>query len=228
MSNFAKNKRNKTMSKPIFAILRAAIALIIGILLALNPETATKIIVVLIGVLFLLIGIVSVIYNIKAVRSIDQYSESQQTQFPLTSVGCILFGLVLSIMPSAFITISMFILGAFLVLAGAFQIVSFRLCSKSVRTPVLFYVIPALVMLAGIFIFINPIESASLPMLVLGVSFIAYGIMETVLSVQTVIANKRLKKAEAEAEAQRQTYAADSETVQSAAASESRDTASES
>ena len=216
------------MSKPIFAILRAAIALIIGILLALNPETATKIIVVLIGVLFLLIGIVSVIYNIKAVRSIDQYSESQQTQFPLTSVGCILFGLVLSIMPSAFITISMFILGAFLVLAGAFQIVSFRLCSKSVRTPVLFYVIPALVMLAGIFIFINPIESASLPMLVLGVSFIAYGIMETVLSVQTVIANKRLKKAEAEAEAQRQTYAADSETVQSAAASESRDTASES
>lgn len=225
MSNFAKNKRNMTMSKPIFAILRAAIALVIGFLLALNPETATKIIVVLIGVLFLLIGIVSVIYNIKAVKSIDQYSEGQQTQFPLTSVGCILFGLVLSLMPSAFMTISMFILGAFLVLAGAFQIVNFRLCSKSVHTPVLFYVISALVMLAGIFIFINPIESASLPMLVLGVSFIAYGIMETVLSVQTVIVNKRLKKAEAEA--QRPTDIADSETVQPAEASESQDTASE-
>ena len=61
-----------------------------------------------------------------------------------------------------------------------------------------FYVISALVMLAGIFIFINPIESASLPAIVLGTSFIVYGVMETVLSVQTMISNKRLKKAEAE------------------------------
>ena len=186
------------MSKPIFAILRAVIALVIGFLLALNPETATCIIVVLIGILFLLFGIVSVIYNIKAVKSIERFSEDRQLQFPITSVGCILFGLVLSLMPSAFLKISMFILGAFLVLAGAFQIVSFRLCSKNVHTPMPFYVIWALVLLAGIFIFINPIESASLPAIVLGTSFIVYGVMETVLSVQTMISNKRLKKAEAE------------------------------
>lgn len=186
------------MSKPIFAILRAVIALVIGFLLALNPETATCIIVVLIGILFLLFGIVSVIYNIKAVKSIERFSEDRQLQFPITSVGCILFGLVLSLMPSTFLKISMFILGAFLVLAGAFQIVSFRLCSKNVHTPMPFYVISALVMLAGIFIFINPIESASLPAIVLGTSFIVYGVMETVLSVQTMISNKRLKKAEAE------------------------------
>ena len=186
------------MSKPIFAILRAVIALVIGFLLALNPETATCIIVVLIGILFLLFGIVSVIYNIKAVKSIERFSEDRQLQFPITSVGCILFGLVLSLMPSAFLKISMFILGAFLVLAGAFQIVSFRLCSKNVHTPMPFYVISALVMLAGIFIFINPIESASLPAIVIGTSFIVYGVMETVLSVQTMISNKRLKKAEAE------------------------------
>ena len=186
------------MSKPIFAILRAVIALVIGFLLALNPETATCIIVVLIGILFLLFGIVSVIYNIKADKSIERFSEDRQLQFPITSVGCILFGLVLSLMPSTFLKISMFILGAFLVLAGAFQIVSFRLCSKNVHTPMPFYVISALVMLAGIFIFINPIESASLPAIVLGTSFIVYGVMETVLSVQTMISNKRLKKAEAE------------------------------
>ena len=186
------------MSKPIFAILRAVIALVIGFLLALNPKTATCIIVVLIGILFLLFGIVSVIYNIKAVKSIERFSEDRQLQFPITSVGCILFGLVLSLMPSAFLKISMFILGAFLVLAGAFQIVSFRLCSKNVHTPMPFYVISALVMLAGIFIFINPIESASLPAIVLGTSFIVYGVMQTVLSVQTMISNKRLKKAEAE------------------------------
>lgn len=186
------------MSKPIFAILRAVIALVIGFLLALNPETATCIIVVLIGILFLLFGIVSVIYNIKAVKSIERFSEDRQLQFPITSVGCILFGLVLSLMPSAFLKISMFILGAFLVLAGAFQIVSFRLCSKNVHTPMPFYVISALVMLAGFFIFINPIESASLPAIVLGTSFIVYGVMETVLSVQTMISNKRLKKAKAE------------------------------
>ena len=186
------------MSKPIFAILRAVIALVIGFLLALNPETATCIIVVLIGILFLLFGIVSVIYNIKAVKSIERFSEDRQLQFPITIVGCILFGLVFSLMPSAFLKISMFILGAFLVLAGAFQIVSFRLCSKNVHTPMPFYVISALVMLAGIFIFINPIESASLPAIVLGTSFIVYGVMETVLSVQTMISNKRLKKAEAE------------------------------
>ncbi len=202
------------MSKPIFAILRALIALVIGFLLAFNPEEATKIIVILIGVLFLLIGIVSVVYNVKAVRSVSATGQAISTQYPLTSVGCILFGLVLALMPAAFIKVSMFILGAFLVLAGAFQIVNFRLCSKTVKTPMAFYVISAIVMLAGIFIFVNPIESAALPVIVLGTSFLVYGVMEAVLSIQGYMAVCRIKKAEkAAAQAEEAAAAADSETT---------------
>lgn len=202
------------MSKPIFAILRALIALVIGFLLAFNPEDATKIIVILIGVLFLLIGIVSVVYNVKAVRSVSAAEQEISTQYPLTSVGCILFGLVLALMPAAFIKVSMFILGAFLVLAGAFQIVNFRLCSKTVKTPMAFYVVSAIVMLAGIFIFVNPIESAALPVIVLGVSFLVYGVMEAVLSIQGYMAVCRIKKAEkAAAQAEETAASAESETA---------------
>ena len=201
------------MSKPIFAILRALIALAIGILIVLNPVYATKIIVILIGILFLLIGIVSVAYNIKAVRNVSAGEQTTSTQYPLTSFGCILFGLVLSLMPSAFLTIFVYILGAFLVLAGAFQIVNFRLCSKTVKTPMPFYVISAMVMLAGIFMFVNPIESASLPMAVLGVSFIIYGAMETILSAQTYIAAKRIRKAVNAAETGQETATAENITV---------------
>lgn len=184
------------MSKPFFAILRALTALAIGALLIANPASATMIIVVLIGVLFLLIGIVSLIYNVKAVRAVRADDVEQATQFPLTSVGCILFGLVLALMPSAFIQISMYILGAFLILAGAFQIVNFRAFSKTIATPTVFYVVSVLIMLAGIFIFINPIISASLPVVVLGVSFLVYGLMEIVVSVQAHIALRRISKAE--------------------------------
>lgn len=202
------------MSKPIFAILRALIALVIGFLLAFNPEEATKIIVILIGVLFLLIGIVSVVYNVKAVRSVSAAGQAISTQYPLTSVGCILFGLVLALMPAAFIKVSMFILGAFLVLAGAFQIVNFRLCSKTVKTPTAFYVVSAIVMLAGIFIFVNPIESAALPVIVLGTSFLVYGVMEAVLSIQGYMAVCRIKKAEkAAAQSEEATASAESETA---------------
>lgn len=199
------------MSKPFFAILRALIALAIGALLIANPIDATKIIVVLIGVLFLLIGIVSLIYNVRAVRALKAADIEQAAQFPLTSVGCILFGLVLALMPAAFIQISMYILGAFLILAGAFQIANFRAFAKTIATPTIFYVVSALIMLAGIFIFINPIISASLPVIVLGVSFLVYGAMEIVVSIQAHIALRRISKAEKAAAEQQPAASTDSD-----------------
>lgn len=196
------------MSKPVLAILRAAIALAIGTLLVLHPESATKTIVILIGLLFLLIGIVSAVYNVKAMHRPDASNGTPPAaQFPVTSIGCIILGLVLALLPDTFLTISMFILGAFLVLAGAFQMVNFRICSRTVRTPPACYIVSALVMAAGLFIFVNPIESASLPMIVLGTSFIAYGAMEVVLSVESTMAGRRIKKAEKEAAAAEQAAA---------------------
>lgn len=77
-----------------------------------------------------------------------------------------------------------------------------------------FYVVSAIVMLAGIFIFVNPIESAALPVIVLGVSFLVYGVMEAVLSIQGYMAVCRIKKAEkAAAQAEEDAASAESETA---------------
>lgn len=194
------------------AIFRAVIAILIGLLLAMRPADATKIIVIIIGLLFLLTGIVSLVMGMLASmrtelgQAPDQEGAAavRRPQFPFAGVGCTLFGLVLSLMPSSFIEVSMYILGAFLVLAGAYQIASFRIDAKLVHTPAALYVVSAIVMVAGIFIIAKPMESASIPMLVLGIAFLVYGAMEILLSLQCAISDRRLKKAaaiEAEADA---------------------------
>lgn len=184
------------MGKTFFTLVRAIVAAAIGLLLVAYPANATKIIVALIGILFLLTGTVSLVFNIKAIRSVDTESGTAASpQFPVASIGCMLFGLALALMPQAFIAISMYILGALLVLGGALRMASFILDSKSAATPVAFHVVCVLVMLAGVFIFVNPINSASVPVLVLGVSFMVYGTMEAVYSVKSHMAAKRARKA---------------------------------
>lgn len=188
------------MNKFAFTLTRAAIALLIGVLLAFNPEQATKIIVIIIGVSFLLLGIVTLFSYFKGSNDRSDVDIPVRNQLPFTSIGCILFGLTLSLMPEIFMVVSMYILGGFLILAGAYQIVCFRLDSKIVSTPAIFYVISVLIMIAGVSIFITPIDWASLPMLIIGISFIVYAVMEIALCVKRGIVNHRIKKAAEAAE----------------------------
>ena len=94
------------------SILRSVCSLVIGVLLVVWPEAAMIYLVITIGVLFLIPGLIS-LWGYFAHRT----GEARQ-MFPVVALGSALFGLWLMIMPKFFVSILMYILGAFLVLAG--------------------------------------------------------------------------------------------------------------
>ncbi len=82
----------------------------------------------------------------------------------------------LILMPDFFVNILMFVMGGLLVLAGIQQIGSLIIMRKSRTVPFFFYIIPALVLLAGILIVFNPFTTATNVVILFGISAILYGI----------------------------------------------------
>lgn len=160
----------KTMN---YSIIRCICALVIGVLLVTWPEAAIIYLVITIGVLFLVPGLISVFGYLAAGK---QGSRS----FPIAGLGSLLFGLWLMIMPAFFVGILMYVLGAILVLAGISQIVNLSAARSWTVVPGGFFVIPVLVLIAGIVVLFNPFTAATVPFIILGVSSIVYGLSDLI------------------------------------------------
>lgn len=156
-----------------YAMSRGICAAIVGVLLVAWPEAAILYLVIAVGALFLIPGLVSVMSYLTQGRRSGM-------SFPLVSVGSLLFGLWLMMMPAFFVGILMYVLGAMLVFAGIHQIVT--LANAGGRTPVsaAYYAVPVLVLLAGLLVLINPFAAASVPFIILGVSCVVYGVADVI------------------------------------------------
>lgn len=178
-------------------ILRSACALLVGILLVANPEEMTGLIVQIIGALFLLSGLVSLISWV-VIRC--GTSVAPRPVFPVIGLGSFLFGIVLGFWPALFITYLMYIFGGLMVLAAVNQLWNMFRLRKLI--PFRWYALLfSLVILAlGLLVLFNPLESASLPFLILGVNFIIYGTAELVSGVRWKKYERMRRKAEAKAD----------------------------
>jgi len=92
----------------------------------------------------------------------------------------LLFGLWLMVSPAFFVGILMYVLGAVLVFAGISQIVGLMGARSHAEVAFGFYVMPVLILLAGIVVLVNPFAAASVPFIILGVSSAVYGITELI------------------------------------------------
>lgn len=150
---------------------RAVCVLILGILLVAYPDKTTELLVVMVGCLFLIPGIVSLVIYF------SRFRKSAMT-FPLLGVGSVLLGLILILMPASFVTVLMYVLGGVLMLVGAGQVGTVLRMRQYVTVPVMYYVIPVLVVLLGVLVIFNPIEVAGMPFLILGISCIICGLSD--------------------------------------------------
>lgn len=164
---------NIRISKWNTPIWGSILTILSGLILIIWPELALSYIVILIGLLFLISGLfvtISYFTNNK-----DLYNKPS-SYLLFTGIGSILFGLWLTLMPDFFVNILMFVMGGLLVFAGIQQIGSLIIMRKNGIIPFFFYIIPALVLLAGILIIFNPFTTATSVVIVFGVSAVLYGI----------------------------------------------------
>lgn len=160
-----------------YAVVSSLCALVVGILLIIYPGDAAVYLVITLGVLFLLPGLLGIVSFIRALSQKEKES-SPNVMAIIVSLGSLFFGLWLIITPQFFIGILMYVLGGLLVLCGLNQLIGFVSARSLGHVPAYVYVIPVLVLIAGIVILANPFQAAEMPFIVLGVSFVVYALTD--------------------------------------------------
>lgn len=156
-----------------FTLIRTIFALIIGLVIVLWPNTAINYLIITIGVLFLIPSIMSGI-NYLANKS------KHDTRFPLEGVGSGLFGLFLIIMPQLFANMLTVVLGIAVMLGGIQQVFSLTRARRWNKVPLFLFIIPVLILLAGLYVIVNPNDARATGLMVIGITAIVYAIFEII------------------------------------------------
>lgn len=185
------------------SIFRAVCAIIVGVLLIQYREQTVTWITIAIGVLFFLSGVISLASYWAAKRNAEKMqgqilSDSNgkpimgmMPRFPLVSVGSLILGLLLALMPQVFIAWLMFILACILILGALTQFVNLASAAKMGRVGILFWLFPSALLLLGLLAIIKPSAIASAPLFIIGWGMLIYGVVE-LLNAFKVSNNKRI------------------------------------
>ncbi len=188
--------------------IRAIIVLVTGFLLVRYREVTMTWMTITVGILFLLSGLVSCIayyFEKEKVAKNTAKAEQQEGQkeenlkspsFPIAGVGSIVLGIILAVMPYTFITWVVYILAALLILGAVNQFMNLARSRQYARVPVYMWLFPTVILATAILLISKPIETAQLPLLVLGWAFMYYGVLEFILIIRMYLVRRSYEKAE--------------------------------
>ena len=175
------------------SIFRALCAIIIGVLILKFPQDGVTWLTMAVGELFLVSGIIAMVAYWYARKNATDYtitdaqgrviSESQPT-FPIVGLGSIILGLVLIIAPEKFVNGLMYVLGAIMILGGIQQLVNLVRARRLGRISPMFWICPCLIIVTGLFVILKPMETAELPLIILGWCSLLYGVTEIINSLK--------------------------------------------
>ena len=189
--------------------IRAIIVLVTGFLLVRYREETMTWMTITVGILFLLSGLVSCIAYYfekekvakKTAKAEQQEGEQEEENlkspsFPIAGVGSIALGIILAVMPNTFITWVGYILAALLILGAVNQFMNLARSRQYARVPVYMWLFPTVILAVAILLISKPIETAQLPLLVLGWAFMYYGVLEFILIIRMYLVRRSYEKAE--------------------------------
>ena len=171
------------------SVFRAICAIAVGAMLIKNPDSTVKGITIAIGVLFLVSGVISCLayFNARLHSAENEVYDANgkllvggKPMFPIVGLGSVILGFVLALMPGAFVTSLMYVLGAIILLGAFNQFMVLIQARKYAVLPLWYWVCPTLILLTGLFVMIKPMETAGLPLLILGWCLLLYGVSECI------------------------------------------------
>lgn len=128
-------------------------------------------IVILIGAMFAIPGIFSLIMGM---RSKEKGGSTTQT---LTGIGATALGAFMILMPESFTGILVFIFAGLLIIGGIYHIVFVAYLSRPFILPAYYYIIPVLMMIAGIVLLTTSVRTLNnVVVLVTGISFVLWSV----------------------------------------------------
>ena len=179
-------------------IFRSLCMFMIGLLLVLNPDTPSFIVQV-IGALFAFSGLMSILHYIRA-----RFSKSAPVVpvFPLTGLGSIGLGVLLGLFPAKIISVLMYQLRAVIEVIGKTQLISIYMYRRIAAVRWWSFLFPICVTGAGILVLAYPLQSASLPFVIIGCCCIFNGASELFYGIRLAAYQRKMKRESAIQEAE--------------------------
>lgn len=166
------------------SILTSAVILVIGIFLFIQPDTVIRMISVVLGLLFLVPGITSMV---------DYFKEKNNSSL-IVGIITILISLILIINTKFVASILPFILGIYFVVNGINRLMyAVELKKQGFTDFSISLVLALLIIFSGIIFIINPFEGALAITKIIGIFMIIYALLDII---NTVIVKKGVKEIE--------------------------------
>lgn len=160
------------------SLLRSILGIILGLLFIMWPQESVTYLIITTGIFFVLSGVCSFfLWNLRRDKNVNTFSP------PLiwgVASGSVLLGVWLIVSPDFFITIFGRVWGVVLIIAGVQQFVSLFKARTWHAIPFGFYVLPALILLAGATILIYPFEAIANTFVLMGAVSLFYGLNELI------------------------------------------------
>lgn len=161
-------------------LVRALIVLLLGIFLTVYPDQTSSLLVQIVGMSFMIPSLLAILVFLFSRKDPKAQDNAMRPVLPLLHTGSFLFGLVLFIWPELFITVTMYVLGILIILFAANQIINLLSLRSIIRVGPGYYILPVLMMTAGILMLIHPLESAGSPFFFLGICCIVCGVTDLI------------------------------------------------
>ena len=192
------------MKTKVSILLRSIGAIIIGVLLIKYSNNAVLWLTILIGVIFLLSGLVSCITyltgrNRKGIDDIQILDATgrditpARPSFPIIGLGSLLLGGLLTFAPSLFINFLVYGLALILILGALNQFFNLSSASRIVKIGLFWWIVPALIFKQKSYFIrqtrprtalVKPSIIATAPLYIIGWCMIIYGVVEMINSIK--------------------------------------------
>lgn len=173
------------------SLFRALCAIAVGVLILMQPDSTVQYLTIIIGIIFLVSGILSCVAYFYTIshwqdrQEVDAEGRVYQVRkpwFPVVGVGSILLGFILSLMPSLFVKSLVYVLAIVVILGALHQLFVLVGARRYYTLSGGFWVLPTLLLVAGIIMLVRPMAVAAAPLVVLAICLIVYGVSDAINS----------------------------------------------
>ncbi len=163
----------KTSSFAQRNIWQGILSILLGLVVIVWHQNIIKYFMMIAGVIFLFLGIIvmSMYYS--------KRKNNSELQFPISSIVYLVLGILFVIIPQSLANIVVVAMGVLLILAAIGQAYSLiKLSRNGFTVSYMRYIIPVLILVAGIVITLNPEKITGAIMIVFGIALLLYGAEE--------------------------------------------------
>jgi len=192
------------------SIFRAVCSIAVGVLLLRYPDEALTWLTILIGVLFILPGILAVITYFVESRQADKETviddkgkvlRGATPMFPFAGIGSIVLGLLLALMPGTFVQFLTYVIAGILILGSLAQIVTVVRMRRMGNVSFSYFLVPLVMVIAGLAMILKREWLENIPFIdnklwIPGVCCMIYGAWELICSLRYYLLAREVRKRE--------------------------------